>query len=149
MLSLAPPPVRLLGLRDPHGAPLADFDWYPTLALLEIGWHGHLTATSLVLAIQAGSDLVEFAGPNLPRRLLTNHSRASGSWEEALPWLQYDWLPSARARGLRMLAHVISPDPASRLTQPDHLDFVETMQQTLRVQSFHHYPPAWHWLTRR
>ena len=146
MSSPASSQARLLSLRDPHGAPLADFDWYPTLDLLEVDWHGHLTATSLVLAIQTGIDLVLFNGRNLPRRVLTNHSKASGNWEEALPWLQYDWLPSAQARGLQMLAHVVSPDPASRLNQPEHLDFVEALQQTLHVQSFHHLSPARHWL---
>jgi len=99
-----------------------------------------------VLAVQTGFDLTLFAGQSLPRRVLTNHSKASGNWEEALPWLQYDWLPSAQARGLEMLAYVVSPDPASRLTQADHQDFVEALQQTLYVHSFRHLPPARHWL---
>lgn len=132
-----------------HGAPLADFDWHPALDLLEVYWHGHLTAPSLVLAVQAGLDLAPFAGQSLPRRVLTNHHQASGSWEEAVPWLQYDWLPGAQARGLELLAHVVSPDPASRLTQPGQQEFLGALQQALRVRSFRHQPPAWQWLTHR
>lgn len=147
--SPTPTPARLLSLRDSHGAPLADFDWHPTLDLLEVDWHGHLTAASLVLAAQAGLDLVLFANRRLPRRVLTNHSKASGSWEEALPWLQYDWLPSTRARGVELLAHVVSSDPASRLTQPDQQDFLGALHEAFHVRSFRRRHAAWHWLTHR
>lgn len=149
MFSPAPSPARLLSLRDPHGAPLADFDWYATLDLLEVDWHGHLTAPSLVLAIQTGLDLAPFAGQRLPRRLLTNHSKASGNWEEALPWLQYDWLPGAQARGLELLAHVVSPDPASHLSEPDQQEFLLALHESMQVRSFRRRSTAWHWLTNR
>ena len=148
MISDSPPPTRLLSLRDAHGAPLADYDWYPTLDLLHVFWHGHLTAPSLVHGAQVGLDLLAFRSL-LPQRVLTNHEQASGSWEEALPWLQYDWLPRARRQGLGLLAHVVSPDPASRLVQPDQFEFVNELRQAFQVKSFRHVPPAWHWLTHR
>lgn len=143
------PPQRLLSLRDTHGAPLADFDWHPTLDLLHVYWHGHLTAASLVQGAQVGLDLAAFQGRALPRRLLTNYEQASGSWEEALPWLQYDWLPRAHDRGLRLLAQVVSPDPASRFTQPEQLEFARALKQELPAQAFRHQSAAWFWLTHR
>lgn len=140
--------TRLLSLRDTHGAPLVDYDWYPPLDLLHAYWHGHLTAASLVQGVQGGLQLALFQGQNLPRRVLTNHQQVSGNWEEALPWLQYDWLPQVQARGLGQLAHVASTDPASRLPEADRHEFAEALRQALRVRSFRHYPLAWHWLTR-
>ncbi|NML64785.1 hypothetical protein HHL22_06165 [Hymenobacter sp. RP-2-7] len=149
MLSGFPLPHRLLSLRDAHGAPLADFDWHPSLDLLQVHWHGHLTAASLVHGAQMGLSLGAFEDAKLPRRLLTNHEQASGSWEEALPWLQYDWLPRAQERGLALLAHVASPDPASFLTQPDHLELAAALRQAFQAKSFRHAAAAWYWLTHR
>jgi hypothetical protein len=140
---------RLLSLRDVHGAPLADFDWHPALDLLQVSWRGHLTADSLVLGAQTGLCLSAFAQNGLPRRLLTNHEQASGNWEEALPWLHYDWLPRAQAQGLGLIAHVISPDPASYLTEPDQLELAAAMRQAFRARSFRHMAAAWYWLTRQ
>lgn len=143
------PLQRLLSLRDAHGAPLADFDWYPSLDLLHVYWHGHLTAASLVHGAQVGLTLGPFRHGRLPRRLLTNHEQTSGTWEEALPWLHYDWLPHAQDQGLALLAHVVSPDPASHLTQPDQLELAKALRQAFRARSFRHPASAWHWLTHR
>lgn len=142
-------PQRLLSLRDAHGAPLADFDWHPAFDLLHVCWHGHLTAASLVHGAHIGLSLNSFKEAGLPRRLLTNHEQASGSWEEALPWLQYDWLPRAQTQGLARLAHVVSPDPASHFTEPDHLELAAALRQAFRAKSFRHPALAWHWLTQQ
>ena len=143
-----PATTQLLRLPDQHGALLADFDLYPHLDLLYVRWHGHLTDESLVRGVQAG--LCLFEGQPLPGRVLTDHSQASGEWGEALPWLHYEWLPGAAARGVRQLAHVLSPDPASRLAHTASSDeFLAAVGQALRAQAFRHLGPAWHWLTRR
>lgn len=145
------PATRLRSLHDQHGAPLVDFDWYPTLDLLYVYWHGHLTAASVVQGVQSALELPQFATRPLPRRALTNHQQVSGTWTEALPWLQYDWLPQAHARGLRLLAHVASQDPACRLSLQHELpEFNDALRQLLSgVRSFRHEPPAWYWLTHR
>jgi len=149
MLSDSSSSQRLLSLRDAHGAPLADFDWHPALDLLHVYWHGHLTAASLVHGAHTGLELGNFKETGLPRRLLTNHEQASGNWEEALPWLQYDWLPRAQAQGLVLLAHVVSPDPASYFTEPDHQELALALRQAFRAKSFRHPASAWYWLTHR
>ena len=137
----------LLQVPDQHGALLADFDFYPHLDLLHVRWHGHLTADSLVRGVQAGMHLFEHQ--LLPSRVLTDHSQVSGEWGEALPWLHYEWLPTAAERGVRQVAYVLSHDPASRLLHyPNSTEFVAAVAQKLRAQPFRHLGPAWHWLTR-
>lgn len=140
--------TRLLRLPDVHGALLADFDHFPTLDLLHIRWHGHLTADALVQGAQAG--LALFAGQPLPRRLLSNHSQVTGEWAEALPWLQYEWLPEATGRGVRALAHVLAKSNTSHfVSYRGSLEFTTALKQTMCTASFRNLEPAWHWLTRR
>lgn len=142
-----PQAVHLLSLPDAHGALLTDFDFYPTLDLLHMRWHGHLTAEAIVRGAKAGMEL--FAGRALPTRLLTNHLAVTGEWSEALPWLQYDWLPTAHARGLGRVAHVLAHNTASQLVNyHGGPEFIHALTQVLRAQSFRHEAPAWQWLTR-
>jgi hypothetical protein len=126
--------TRLLRLPDMHGALLADFDHFPTLDLLHIRWHG----------------LELFAGQPLPRRLLTNHSQVTGEWAEALPWLQYEWLPEVTERGVRVLAHVLAKSQSSHfVSYQGSQEFTLALKQALRAASFRNLEPAWHWLTHR
>ncbi|TFZ65176.1 hypothetical protein E4631_16705 [Hymenobacter sp. UV11] len=146
MISLPTDTTQLLSLPDQHGALLADYDFYPHLDLLHVRWHGHLTADSLVRGAKAGMRL--FEGRSLPQRVLSDHSLVSGEWSEALPWLHYEWLPAAIQKGLRTVAHVLSRDPASRLTSyPGNPEFMAALQQQLRARPFRHVGPAWQWLT--
>lgn len=140
--------TRLLRLPDVHGALLADFDHFPTLDLLHIRWHGHLTADTLVQGARAG--LALFAGQPLPRRLLTNHAQVTGEWAEALPWLQYEWLPEVAERGVRVLAHVLAQGQSSHfVSYQGSQEFTSVLRQTIRAASFRNLEPAWQWLTRR
>nr|GFD59406.1 hypothetical protein [Tanacetum cinerariifolium] len=41
-----------------------------------------------------------------PRRLLSDESQASGDWTDAMPWMQYDWMPGAVQHGLQAMAFV-------------------------------------------
>jgi hypothetical protein len=140
--------TRLLRLPDVHGALLADFDHFPTLDLLHIRWHGHLTSDALVQGARAGLEL--FAGQPLPRRLLTNHSQVTGEWAEALPWLQYEWLPEVTERGVCVLAHVLAKSQSSHVVSyQGSQEFTNALQQAMRAASFRNLEPAWHWLTHR
>ncbi len=145
MLSQPSTITQLLSLPDQHGALLADYDFYPHLDLLHISWHGHLTADSLVRGAKAGMRL--FEGRPLPLRVLSDHSQVSGDWGEALPWLHYEWLPAASRQGVRTLAHVLSRDRASRLTQySGSLEFIQAVRHELHARAFRHLGPAWQWL---
>jgi len=142
------PATRLLSLPDAYGAPLADFDHYPTLDLLHVGWHGHLTTEALVRGVEAGMQL--FDSQNPPSRILSNHALVTGDWADALPWLQYEWLPVAQARGVRALAHVLAPDTASQLiSYPGSAEFTAAITQAMHTASFRNLGPAWQWLTHR
>lgn len=140
--------TRLLTLPDAHGALLADFDFYPEHDLLYVRWHGHLTADAMVRGAQAGMAL--FGGRRLPHRLLSNHQQVTGEWADALPWLQYAWLPEANAHGLELLAHVLAPNTAHQLLNyHGGPEFVAAFTSELHALSFRHIEPAWHWVTNR
>lgn len=137
--------VHLLSLPDAHGAPLVDFEFYPTLDLVHMRWHGHLTAEAVVRGATAGMEL--FAGWALPARLLSKHLAVTGEWSEALPWLQYEWLPIVRTRGVRRVAHLLSHNTASQLLNyPGGPEFIHAFAHEVRAQSFRHEEPAWRWL---
>lgn len=139
--------VHLLSLPDAHGAPLVDFGFYPTLDLLHMRWHGHLTAEAVVRGATVGMEL--FAGQTLPARLLSNHLVVTGEWSEALPWLQYEWLPTVYARGMRRVAHLLAHNTASQLLNyPGGPEFIHAFTHEVRAQSFRHEEPAWQWLAQ-
>ena len=146
MITLPTTNTQLLSLPDQHGALLADYDFYPHLDLLHVRWHGHLTADSLVRGTKAGMRL--FEGRAFPQRVLSDHSLVSGEWGEALPWLHYEWLPTANYQGMKSLAHVLARDRASSLARyPGSAEFVAAIQGRLRARLFRHVGPAWQWLT--
>lgn len=146
-LSAAPPVARLLSLRDTHGALLVEFDYHLELDLLHVRWYGHLTADTLVYGATEGLKL--FAGERFPLRLYSDHLLVTGEWAEALPWLQYEWLPKICARGVQTLAHV-PPKGSTNLVATYHggPEFITAVGQALRTQSFRHPELAWHWLVR-
>jgi hypothetical protein len=137
--------LRLLSLPDTHGALLAEFDFYPTLDLLHIRWQGHLTADTVVLGATAMLHL--FAGRPLPARLFSNHRAVTGEWNDALPWLQYEWLPAVRERGIYRVAHLLAHNTASQLINyHGGPEFIAAITHQVRAQSFRHETPAWQWL---
>ncbi|MGI4832078.1 MAG: hypothetical protein ACRYFK_01315 [Janthinobacterium lividum] len=134
--------TRLLAVPDPHGGTLAEFDFFADQQLLYVRWHGHLTAGSVVHAAQAGQQL----HASVPVRcILNDKSGTSGSWDEALPWFHYDWLPQATAGGLEALAYVLSPDLSA---QPAAEEFLRIVRQQVAMKLFRQPLAAWHWLTR-
>ena len=141
---------RLLILPDEYQALLAEYDYFPAHDLLYVRWHGHLTAPSIIQGAQAGLDL--FRGRPLPQRILTNHSRVSGEWNDAIPWLHYEWLPQAVERGVRLLSHVLATSAFSSGAiegAPDGPEFLEALNHELLVRSFRCPLAAWHWATTR
>lgn len=139
---------RLLVLPDRHRALLAEYDYFLHYDLLHVRWHGHLTAAALVEGTQAGMAL--FSGRPLPRRLLSDNSQTSGEWEDAIPWLHYEWLPQASSQGLQLLAHVLQPDSEAPLEKAaGGADFWEVLSSRLRVRSFRGQAAAWQWATTR
>jgi hypothetical protein len=145
MVSLLPASAqRLLDLPDAHGALLAEFDFFPEHDTLWVRWHGHLTPASVVAATKTAIGL----RPNgtAPRRLLSDESQASGDWSDAMPWMQYDWMPGAVWHGLQAMAFVVSPDPTGT---PSHSGFIAHSQRLMAVGVFRDTLAAWQWLQQQ
>ncbi|RYY14923.1 MAG: hypothetical protein EOO36_13430 [Cytophagaceae bacterium] len=141
---LYPPTQRLLDLHDTHGALLAEFDTVPAARLLYVRWHGHLTAGTVIQGTQAAMQLRH--ADSAPLLLLNDKSLTSGDWSDALPWLNYEWLPGAVAAGLKAVAYVRSPDPTS---QTGTQEFINAVRLQLPLGIFHAAAPAFKWLNRR
>lgn len=143
-IEIYPPTQRLLELPDQHGALLAEFDFFAEYQTLRVRWHGHLTATSIVQGTQAGMALRH--NGVAPCRILNDKTRTSGDWSEALPWLQYDWLPLAATNGLQAIAFLPSQDASS---QTGDRELMTAMRQQVQLGIFHSEAQAWQWLARR
>jgi hypothetical protein len=72
----------LLSLADDHGAPLAEYVYYPADELLYGRWHGQLTAN---VAIQGAQQAAKWRGSLRYTRVLNDKSDTGGDWREALP----------------------------------------------------------------
>ena len=144
LVSLPPSAQRLLALPDAHGALLAEFDYFAAHDTLWVRWHGHLTAASVVEATRVAIEL----RPNgtAARRLLSDESQASGDWSEAMPWMQYEWLPGAVRHGLQAMAFVTSADPTGA---PSYPDFIVDARRLMTVGVFREPLGAWHWLQQQ
>jgi hypothetical protein len=144
LLSLPAAAQRLLTLPDAHGALLAEFDYFPERDTLWVRWHGHLTAAAVVEATRVAIGL----RPDgvAPRRLLSDESQASGDWSEAVPWMQYEWLPGAARHGLQAMAFVASADPNGTSGDPG---FLADARRLLAAKVFRDPLGAWHWLQQQ
>ena len=127
-------------LTDRYGAPLADFYYLPAGEILYVHWHGNLTADEVIRAVSVGSKAM---ASYRYTRILNDKRNTSGDWSEALPWLEYEWLPLAVARGIRALAYLLSPDLESQVVSQE---FMEAVSQHVHTGLFLHEEPARLWL---
>lgn len=142
----SPPPAaqRLLALPNAHGALLAKFDYFAAHDTLWVCWHGHLTPAAVV---EATSIAIELRPQDTaPRRLLSDESQASSDWSEAVPWMQYEWLPDAARQGLRAMAFVASANPAGTTGDPE---FLADARRLMVAGVFRDALSAWHWLQQQ
>ena len=133
-------PIHLVTLPDAYGAPLAEYYFYPQDALLYIRWHGQLTANEVIRgAMEAGKWMDEY-----PYHLVMNDKRDSGGdWSDALPWLQYEWLPKAVKTNVQAMAYILSPDLHAQIVSRR---FVDVVQEQFPVALFLSETEAWSWL---
>ena len=132
--------ICLLKLKDDHGADLAEFFFYREHNMLYVRWHGHLTGAQLIRGIQQSAQWSN----QLPYSLILNDKTdTSGDWSDALPWLQYEWLPQALQAGVRAMAYLFSPDRENQFASHD---FIATIRPHLAIQQFDELETAMAWL---
>ena len=137
-------PQRVLDVMDKHGTLLAEFDFFPEQQLLWVRWFGYLTQEIVVEVTEAGVALRTHG--LAPQRLLSDESQATGDWHEALPWMQYHWLPDAVQQGLQAMAFVLSRTPTSA---PNYWGFLQQARLSIAYEVFPTPQAAWHWLVRQ
>ena len=132
--------VHLLTLPDRYGAPLAEYYYTAEEALLYVRWHGQLTAAEVIRGVQQGA---QWRGQFTFRRILNDKLDSGGDWSDALPWLQYEWLPQAVAVGVQAMAYALSPDLQGRMASGE---FMAAVQEHLNVALFTDLEEAQRWL---
>ena len=132
--------IPLLTLSDSYGAPLADYYYFPQHSFLYIRWHGNLTAAEVIQGVMKGTQYLEKYSCT---RVLNDNRDATGDWSEALPWLQYEWLPQAITAGITAIAYILSPVLEAQIVS---LDFVAAMQNQIHIALFLNEKDARNWL---
>ena len=127
-------------LPDCYGAPLADYYFLPGEALLYVRWHGHLTGAAVIRGIR---EALELRRKYPYFKVLNDQHDTAGDWSEALPWLQYEWLPQAVAAGLRAVAGILSPDLEAKVANQKCM---ATIQLHCQSAVFATLPEARAWL---
>ena len=137
------PPTQRLTLEDAQGAILAEYLFFPADELLYVRWHGHLTGAEVIRGVEQGAKWHEQLAYSL---ILNDKSSTGGDWSDALPWLEYEWLPKAVAAGVRAMAYVFSPDRENRFVTQE---FVLAMRPHLAIQLFDDLDLALAWLLKQ
>lgn len=133
----------VLALNDRYGAALAEFYYLPQGQVLYIHWHGNLTAEAVIRAVTEGSKLL---ATHPFKRVLNDKRETSGDWSEALPWLEYEWLPMAVTNGVRAIAYLLSPDLESQIVSQE---FMDNISRQVHTALFLHEEPARRWLMQQ
>ena len=132
--------VQLSTIVDSYGAPLAEYYFFPDHSLLYISWHGQLTAAEVIRGVLEGTRLLE---KYALRGVLNDKRDTGGDWSEALPWLEYEWMPKAIAAGLRAIAYILSPNLDAQIVSQE---FVTTIRSHIQVSLFTNEEDARQWL---
>lgn len=77
------------------------------LDIVQAEWFGYTTKQDLKKALVVGLQLHE---ETRCAYRLNDNTLFSGPWEDAVGWLEEEWLPRAYKAGIRYLAHVARPN---------------------------------------
>ena len=140
---LSAPPSQLLTLQDANGAALADYLFYPDDDLLYVRWHGHLTGAEIVRGVQLGG---QWRDQFTYSFILNDKLDSGGDWSDALPWLQYEWLPQAIRAGVKAMAYVFLPDRENQFATQS---FITALRPHMAVELFENVDLALAWLQQQ
>lgn len=143
MAALSTSYTALQSVLDKHGILIASFRHYPDEQLLYIRWTGNLTGQEVIKVARVAGEIQQALYCPL---LLNDKTDATGDWSEALPWLEYEWLPDAVKQGMQAFAYVFSPDMRNHLIS---LAFAEHVRRKIPVELFYDTATAWEWLRRQ
>ena len=107
---------------------------------IEAKWSGHVTADSVVTAATLYLSLLHKTPVS---KLLNDKTDATGDWEDANDWLEFEWLPKAINSGLHAIAHVYSNNMFSRLSSRD---LIQRLTPHIQVKNFNDPALAEAWL---
>ncbi len=136
---------RTLAVADQLGQPIAVLHADLTHHLLTVRWEGNLTASEVIRVAEAAIQLRQQLTEPL-YFLLNDKSKVTGDWSEALPWLEFEWLPVAVHNGLRAMAYVLSTDAASLLVSRE---FLVRISEQLPARAFSNCVEARRWLLQQ
>ncbi|WP_460676065.1 hypothetical protein [Hymenobacter coalescens] len=133
-------PERVHQVTDAHGILVAEFHFFAPERVLYINWHGHLTSDEVIQVAEASLPWHEQLHP---LGLLNDKRGTSGDWGEAMNWIEYEWVPRAKASGLRAFAYVINADMQVSF---ENATLIEHIRQQVDLRTFYSVGAAWKWL---
>ena len=118
---------------DVLGQLIATAYYHPQDELLYVVWTGHITNVEV---IQVAEAFLQLQTIRTIRRLYNDKVATTGDWAEALPWLEFEWLPKAILNGLCAVAYVLSPDISNQLISRR---FADRVRPHLPIHMFYDY----------
>ena len=110
---------------------------------IEVRWNGHITSEDVVSTAKVYLELLlHHPCP----KLLNNKSEATGDWQDANEWIQFEWVPQVTKAGLHYMAHIYSDNMFSRLSA---LDLLERTTPHLYLANFNEREQAISWLLQQ
>ncbi len=140
-VSTPPVTTRRHTVLGANQAIIAEFEVTTDEPVVCITWHGHLDSDSVVQVAREGLRRRQ-EGKSTPY-VINDKSHATGDWTDAMPWLEYEWLPQTVAGGLKALAYVVSDD---MYTYMAGFDFYQSIRQVLPLKLFSNVADARTWL---
>jgi hypothetical protein len=98
--------------------------------------------------VQAGAMIVlDFVKKTGANKLLNDTREVEGSWDAANEWLATEWMPLVIGAGLRLFAHIYSPDLYAKLAAEFMKDgFEQSAKDAFQMMMFADQQEAEEWL---
>jgi hypothetical protein len=130
---------------DSFGAVAAEYFFFPTMRVMYVRWHGHVTDDELVRAAGVGLRINE---QFQPVALMHDIRGTSGDWGDAAYWVEHEWIPKIKAhcaslRSIGFLSDADTPAPYCNTVLLARLD------QEFELKQFYSLRAAWRWLEQR
>ncbi|OON68774.1 hypothetical protein [Hymenobacter sp. CRA2] len=134
------PPQLVQEVKDEFGRLIAELSFFPVERVLYVRWHGHLTAEEV---IQVAKATLPWHEQLRPVGLLNDKRGTSGDWGEAMAWVEYEWIPWAKAHGLRAFAYVMNED---MMVSFENAALIHRIQENIPLRTYYGVGSAWKWL---